>query len=129
MKITKHAICFSDENNNVATFEFFGGEEEARKAIQSLVRCKNCVDCKGCTDCNNCTDCTDCNSCTDCFGCHDCKNCIYYINTISRDGTVHARRRRTDCKDRFSRIVRWIKRNKLYITAFVVGLLAGFFHT
>lgn len=69
MKYTLKNGVFYDTNDNSASIEYFGSDEEAIKALDSLVDCygcTNCYDCYGCVDCTNCSDCCYCRNRSDC---------------------------------------------------------------
>lgn len=58
----------TDDNGNKCSVEYFGSEEAAQKALDSLVECKNCINCSDCSDCADCTVCSRCSDCSDCSG-------------------------------------------------------------
>jgi predicted neutral ceramidase superfamily lipid hydrolase len=43
-----------DDKGNRCSIEYFGSEEDAQKALDSLVDCKNCTNCSRCSDCSDC---------------------------------------------------------------------------
>ena len=51
---------------NRASITYFGSEDEARKALDSLKNCQNCTNCSDCSDCSGCSRCSDCSDCLDC---------------------------------------------------------------
>lgn len=53
-----------DERNNRASIERWGGEEAAKRALQSCYDCSDCSDCSRCSDCSDCYDCYDCSDCS-----------------------------------------------------------------
>jgi hypothetical protein len=61
-----------DSNGNHAYKHKYKTEENAIRALMSLVGCDNC---NSCTDCTNCISCTDCISCVNCYNCENCFNC------------------------------------------------------
>ena len=65
----------SDSNGNTAEVLLFGSEEAARKALESLVGCRNCRNCSHCSGCYGCSRCYGCCDCCDCSGCCDCSVC------------------------------------------------------
>ena len=75
MTITRHDKYFSDENGNRSFFDYFGGEEEARKALESLILCRNCINCSNCSECYGCSRCSDCSGCSHCYDCSGCSDC------------------------------------------------------
>ena len=64
-----------DDKGNKSSVEYFGSEELAKKALDSLVDCENCTNCSDCFDCSDCSDCFRCSFCSDCFRCCDCFFC------------------------------------------------------
>jgi len=78
-----------DEFNNTSHISYWGSEEAARQALESLMGCTYCTDCEGCADCTDCTrcrSCTDCNHCTLCNNCNDCTCCHACIDYTDRNG-------------------------------------------
>jgi hypothetical protein len=65
----------SDENNNRCSVEYFGSEENAKKALATLTNCSDCSDCSRCYRCSNCSRCYDCSDCSDCSRCYRCSDC------------------------------------------------------
>lgn len=74
MTIRKQNGVLYDDNHNSASIGYWGSEEAARKALESLVNCSYCVNCRDCTGCTGCTDCTGCFDCTGCYGCSRAKS-------------------------------------------------------
>lgn len=67
-----------DEHNNRAGIEYFGGEEEARTALESLINCKDCINCENllrCSECLRCRDSSDLWWCSDCTRCSGLSRC------------------------------------------------------
>src|SRR5258708_5771105 len=73
-----------DGSGNKCSVEYFGSEEAAQKALDSLKLCENCTDCSrcsrcsrcsGCSGCSGCSDCSDCWRCSRCWGCSGCSDC------------------------------------------------------
>ncbi|MGI0012667.1 MAG: hypothetical protein ACREBU_04375 [Nitrososphaera sp.] len=52
----------TDARSNKCSVEYFGSEEAAQKALNSLVECDNCINCSGCSDCSRCSDCSGCSN-------------------------------------------------------------------
>jgi len=52
-----------DDKGNKSSVEYFGSEELAKKALDSLVDCENCTNCSFCSDCSRCFRCCDCFRC------------------------------------------------------------------
>src|ERR1043166_8678282 len=72
------ATWISDANGNRCSVEYWGSEENAKKALDSLENCSgcsNCSDCSGCSRCSDCSGCSRCSDCSDCFGCSGCSDC------------------------------------------------------
>jgi len=40
-----------DDYGNKCSVEYFGSKENAQKALDSLIECKNCINCSDCSDC------------------------------------------------------------------------------
>ena len=83
-KLIRHDDYFEDEYGNKSSIKYFGSEEKAKEALESLIDCKNCINCKGCIDCTGCfecllstycVDCIKCVKCADCLTCHSCYSC------------------------------------------------------
>ena len=51
-----------DQNGNRCSVEYFGTEEAAQKALDSLKECENCSDCSDCSGCSRCSGCSDCSN-------------------------------------------------------------------
>lgn len=47
------ATWLEDDNGNKCSIEYFGSEEAAQKALDSLKNCKNCTNCSRCSDCSD----------------------------------------------------------------------------
>ena len=45
-----------DVNGNKCSVEYFGSEEAAQKALDSLKDCRNCTNCSGCSGCSDCSN-------------------------------------------------------------------------
>jgi hypothetical protein len=65
----------SDANGNKCSVEYFGTEELAKAALDSLIDCRNCVNCSRCSDCSDCSGCSDCSDCSRCSHCSRCSGC------------------------------------------------------
>ena len=61
-----------DSNGNKCSVEYFGSEEAAQKALDSLKECRDCTDCSHCSDCSDCSGCSGCSDCSRCSHCFDC---------------------------------------------------------
>ncbi len=46
-----------DERGNKCSVEWFGTQDAAQAALDSLKDCDNCVNCSGCSGCSRCSDC------------------------------------------------------------------------
>ena len=68
---------FEDGRGNKNSVRFHGSEEEAKKALESLIDCDNCVNCRSCSYCSYCSYCRSCRSCSDCSYCRSCSYCRY----------------------------------------------------
>lgn len=66
--------AYYDNNGNSASVEYFGGDEEAIKALDSLVDCYNCYNCSNCLHCYNCYNCIDCSYSHYCSNRTDCSD-------------------------------------------------------
>jgi hypothetical protein len=81
-----------DDAGNRASVVYFGSEEVAREALQSLKGCRNCVNCSNCwrcsycSNCWRCSGCWDCADCSDCSGCRNCQLCSYRSDCWGRHG-------------------------------------------
>ena len=64
-----------DKKGNKCSVEYFGSEEAAKIALDSLIDCKNCTNCSDCSDCSRCSDCSYCSDCSDCSRCSYCSDC------------------------------------------------------
>lgn len=71
-----------DEDGNRCSVEYFGSDEAAREALDSLYGCINCTNCTDCTNCTNCVGCVLCTNCTNCTNCHFCSHCNHGSNLI-----------------------------------------------
>ncbi len=80
--LIKHEDHFEDKNGNKSYFSYFGGEDEAKKAILSLENCSGCSDCRDCSGCIDCRDCSGCSYCSDCRDCSYCSDCRDFIDCI-----------------------------------------------
>ena len=67
----------TDARGNRCSVEYWGSEEEAQKALDSLKNCDNCTNCSDCSDCSRCSGCSDCSDCSGCSGCSDCSDVAY----------------------------------------------------
>src|SRR3990167_3230588 len=65
----------SDENGNKCSVQYFGSQEAAQKALDSLKNCKNCINCSGCSRCSGCSYCSGCSRCSGCSDCSYCSRC------------------------------------------------------
>jgi len=69
------------DNNNRASVETWGSEEECKRILATLNGCSGCYDCSdcsgcsGCSGCSDCSDCYGCSGCSRCYGCYDCSDC------------------------------------------------------
>lgn len=84
-----------DSNGNKCSMKHFGSEDSARKALDSLIDCKNCINCSNCSRCSNCSycshcldclDCSNCSNCLNCLNCSNCSNCLGCFNRVNRFG-------------------------------------------
>ena len=48
----------TDASGNKCSIAYWGSEESARRALDSLIDCHNCSDCSGCSGCSGCSDCS-----------------------------------------------------------------------
>ena len=46
-----------DANGNKCSVEYFGTQEAAQAALDSLKRCETCINCSGCFRCSECSEC------------------------------------------------------------------------
>ena len=66
-----------DDAGNRCSVEYFGSQEAAQKALDSLKNCRDCTDCSGCSGCSDCARCSGCSDCSRCSGCSYCSDCSY----------------------------------------------------
>lgn len=64
-----------DAKGNRNYFIYFGGQEAAQEALDSLVGCENCTNCSRCSDCSDCSGCYGCFRCSRCSRCSHCSDC------------------------------------------------------
>jgi hypothetical protein len=69
------ATWITDDNGNKCSVEYFGTQEAAQAALDSLKNCRDCVNCSDCSGCSRCSDCSGCSRCSDCSGCSRCSDC------------------------------------------------------
>lgn len=67
-------VWLEDANGNKSSVTYFGTQEAAQKALDSLIGCKNCVNCSGCSRCSYCSGCSN-------VACGDAKNGIDAIGS------------------------------------------------
>jgi hypothetical protein len=80
-----------DIYGNRNSVEFWGSEENAQVALDSLVNCTNCSNCLNCESCYNCVACYNCKACRDCSICLDCEscyNCEYCFNAKNKNSIM-----------------------------------------
>ena len=68
----KHWVV--DDDNNRCSVEEWGSQEDAERALETLIGCSNCTECsicRYCTGCKNCHRCDTCINCSSCWNCHD----------------------------------------------------------
>lgn len=66
----------NDDRGNKCSVEYFGSQEAAQKALDSLKNCDNCTNCSYCSGCSGCSGCSRCSYCSDCSDCSDCSGCL-----------------------------------------------------
>ena len=64
----------SDANGNRCSVEYFGSEDAARRALDSLVDCRDCTNCSCCSCCSDCSGCLDCSGCSHIASLYDKQN-------------------------------------------------------
>src|SRR5690348_5739922 len=76
----------TDANGNKCSVEYFGSEEAARRALESLKECYNCTNCSHCSRCSRCWRCSGCSRCSRCSRCSYCSYCsrCSYCSDCSR---------------------------------------------
>ena len=79
-----------DDNGNKCSVEYFGSEEAAQKALDSLKGCDNCTNCSRCSRCSRCSGCSDCSRCSDCSGCSGCSNVAFLYDKKNVKGDPDA---------------------------------------
>lgn len=65
----------SDTHGNKCSSKYFGSEQAAREALESLNECRNCINCSCCSRCSCCSGCSRCSCCSRCSGCSGCSGC------------------------------------------------------
>jgi hypothetical protein len=74
-----------DKNGNKCYFNYFGGEEQAIKALATLASCSDCLNCSNCSNCSSCSSCSDCSYCSYCSYCSSCSRLLNSKNLIGED--------------------------------------------
>lgn len=75
-----------DANGNRCSVEYFGSQDAAQKALDSLRVCKGCVNCSDCSYCFDCSDCSYCSRCSSCSDCSGCSSCSDLENAAPSEG-------------------------------------------
>ena len=75
---TETMTWMRDGNGNKCSIEYFGTQEAASTALDSLKGCRDCINCSDCSRCSGCSDCSDCSTAPaapTAPGCSDCSRC------------------------------------------------------
>lgn len=76
---TAPEIWLTDSHGNRCSASYFGSAAAARRALDSLMGCRDCTNFSDCVDCTRCVGCVSCRECLDC----DCL--AYAANKASVD--------------------------------------------
>lgn len=81
----------AENTKNKYSLQRYITSNDAQKAEDSNIDCRNCMNCHDCTNCSFCVECSycvNCYSCNHCFTCTGCNDCAYCAHT--RDSEMSA---------------------------------------
>ena len=76
-----------DANGNKCSVEYWGSQEAAQRALDSLKDCHNCINCSDCSECYRCSVCSGCSGCSRCYRCSRCSD-LKKARPVEADGAA-----------------------------------------